>query len=88
MPIAPVNLPEIDDWECDSNEEDEEECKSKNAEPQTFSQSELNDLIRDLYLTKEGSKLLGSTLKDKNLVEAGTTFSSILFGICGLGVLQ
>lgn len=85
MPIAPVNLPEIDEWECDSNEEDEEECKSKNAEPQTFSQSELNDLIRDLYLTKECSKLLGSRLKDKNLV---TTFSSILFGIWGLSVLQ
>lgn len=75
MPIAPENLPELDDSECYSSEEDEEEYKSKNTEPQTFSQSELNDLIRDLYLTKEGSELLGSRLTEKNLLEAGTTFS-------------
>lgn len=33
---------------------------------QRFNQLELNDLIRDLYLSKESSELLASRLKEKN----------------------
>ena len=40
--------------------------------PQLFSQEELNDLIRDLNLFKEFSKLLASKLKEKNLFHPGT----------------
>ena len=40
--------------------------------PQLFSQGELNDLIRDLNLSKESSELLASRLKEKNLFQPGT----------------
>ncbi|GBN34857.1 hypothetical protein AVEN_254847-1 [Araneus ventricosus] len=43
--------------------------------PQPFSQSELNDLIRDLGLSRDGVELLGSILKYKNLLTPGTSFS-------------
>ena len=40
--------------------------------PQLFSQGELNDLIRDLNLSKESSELRASRLKEKNLFQLGT----------------
>lgn len=40
-----------------------------------FSQSELNNLVRNLHLTKENSELLGSRFKEKNLFATGTSFS-------------
>ncbi|GBN55325.1 hypothetical protein AVEN_28811-1, partial [Araneus ventricosus] len=43
--------------------------------PQPFSQSELNDLVRALGLSKDGAELLGSRLKNKNLLTPGTSFS-------------
>lgn len=43
--------------------------------PQIFSQKELNDLVRDLGLSKESAELLGSRLKNKNLLSSGTSFS-------------
>lgn len=43
--------------------------------PSLFSQSELNDLVRDLALTKDGAELLGSRLNAKNLLASGTTYS-------------
>ena len=39
---------------------------------QLFSQDELNDLARDLNLSKESSELLASRLKEKNLLQPGT----------------
>ena len=41
---------------------------------QPFTQAELNDLVRDLYLPKSSAELLGSRLKEKNLLTPGTTF--------------
>ena len=38
--------------------------------PQLFSQGELNDLTRDLNLSKESSKLLASRLKEKKSTSA------------------
>ena len=40
--------------------------------PQLFSQEKLNDLIRDLNLSKESNELLASRLKEKNLFQPGT----------------
>jgi hypothetical protein len=40
-----------------------------------FTQSELNDLIRELQLTKEKSALLGSRLREKNVLASGVKFS-------------
>ena len=37
--------------------------------PEPFSQDELNDLVRDLGLTKEKAELLSSRLKEKHLLE-------------------
>ena len=39
-----------------------------------FNQAALNDLIRDLGLPKDKSELLGSRLKERNLLASGTTF--------------
>ncbi|GBL95654.1 hypothetical protein AVEN_24854-1 [Araneus ventricosus] len=43
--------------------------------PQPFSQSEVNDLVRYLGLSKYGAELLGSRLENKNLLTPGTSFS-------------
>ena len=44
----------------------------KSSEPILFNQEELNDLIRDLTLSKESSELLASRLIDRNLLQQGT----------------
>jgi len=43
--------------------------------PKFFTQPELNDLVRDLHLPKEYAEVLGSRLKEKNLLADGTLFS-------------
>ena len=40
--------------------------------PHLINQCKLNDLVSDLILTKEQSELLGSRLKQLNLLEEGT----------------
>ena len=45
--------------------------------PQLFSQSELNDLVRDLSLSKESSELLVSRLKEKTAPFQEQGFPSI-----------
>lgn len=39
-----------------------------------FTQTELNDLVRDLNLSKESAELLGSRLKEKNMLDKDTTY--------------
>ncbi|XP_076057274.1 uncharacterized protein LOC143034813 [Oratosquilla oratoria] len=66
------------DSECDT--EVTEESTNRNdldfagisTEPETFSQAELNDLVRYLGLSKKLSELLASRLKDKNLLKIDT----------------
>jgi hypothetical protein len=43
--------------------------------PHLIAQSELNDLVHDLNLSKTQSELLGSRLKESNLLQKGTTVS-------------
>jgi hypothetical protein len=58
----------------DSGGDDEEfQCHTECQSPQLFTQSELNNVIRDLGLPKEKAELLGSRLKEKNLLAAGTS---------------
>jgi hypothetical protein len=58
----------------DSGEDVEEfECHTESQSPQLFAQSELKDVIRDLGLPKGKAELLGSRLKEKNLLAAGTS---------------
>ena len=40
-----------------------------------YSQSELNDLIRDLNLPKQSAEVLASRLQEKHLLKAGTSVS-------------
>ena len=45
------------------------EYEESSSSPKQFTQQELNDLIRDLNLSKQGSKLLASKLKGKNCLQ-------------------
>ena len=45
------------------------------TKPHLLSQSDLNDLVRDLQLTKEQSELLGSRLQQWNLLDGKTRIS-------------
>ena len=44
-------------------------------EPKVFTQGELNDLVRDLSLSKEKAELLAPRLKEKNLLAVGVKVS-------------
>ncbi|GFS96137.1 hypothetical protein TNCV_2710051 [Trichonephila clavipes] len=44
-------------------------------EPELFFQSDLNDLVRDLGLPKDTSEVLGSRLKERQLLNSGVSFS-------------
>ena len=44
--------------------------------PLFINQERLNDLVRDLYLSKEKAEILGSRLQQWNLLELGTTILS------------
>ena len=44
-------------------------------EPQKFSQNELNDLIRDLDLSKSKAEILASRLQQRNLLERNVNIS-------------
>lgn len=65
-----TELPHSDD-EATTTSTDEggyaEEYEARDG-PQPFSQCELNDLVRDLSLSKTSSELLASRLKEKNLL--------------------
>ena len=55
-------------------EEDEEYMPEENDKPVPLTQADLNDLTRDLNLSKESAQLLGSRLRENNLLAPGTTF--------------
>jgi len=58
-----------DDSSSAEDQETEEEAAVVDDEtPQLFSQQELNDLVRDLSLSKASAELLASRLKEKNLL--------------------
>jgi hypothetical protein len=58
----------------DSGGDDKEfQFHTESQSPHLFTQSKLNDVIRDLGLPKEKAELLGSILKEKNLLAIGTS---------------
>ncbi|QQP52525.1 Uncharacterized protein FKW44_004703, partial [Caligus rogercresseyi] len=65
-----TQLPNNDDEATITDERGDTEEFEYEAQdgPQTFSQCELNDLVRDLSLSKISSELLASRLKEKNLL--------------------
>ncbi|GFY11013.1 uncharacterized protein TNCV_2201211 [Trichonephila clavipes] len=48
-------------------------------EPEIFSQSDFNDLVRDLGLPKDTAEVLGSRLKERHLLNSGVSFSWYIF---------
>lgn len=82
VPIPP-GLPTIENDSADDDQElqhdddtdefDDPQCE--NRQPHLLSQSNLDDLVRDLSLSKEKSELLASRLQQWNLLQEGTTIS-------------
>lgn len=68
-----MEVDESDDKE--SSEDDEFLPAGERKAPQTFTQKELNDLVRDLGLPKDGAEYLAAALKRKHLLANGTTAS-------------
>ncbi|GBM91596.1 hypothetical protein AVEN_164202-1 [Araneus ventricosus] len=61
--------------ECQIDDDVDEVYDSISDEPKLFTQSELNDLVRDLNLPRDSAEVLRSRLKEKNLLAPGTSFS-------------
>lgn len=74
VPIPPASLPQSDsDSEpSSSNEEEFQPDFTSDKVPHLITQCDLNDLVRDLTLTKGQSELLASRLKEWNLLAADT----------------
>ncbi|KAL7641382.1 UNVERIFIED_CONTAM: hypothetical protein RMT77_008522 [Armadillidium vulgare] len=56
----------------DGNDYTYEEDDSSSS---TFNLNELNNLVRDLYLSKDKTELFDSRLKKKHILSPGTTFA-------------
>lgn len=67
MPVF-GELPDISDEDASSAEGHEEEVVLEDDAPHPFSQKELNDLVRDLSLSKDSAELLASRLKGEKLL--------------------
>jgi len=66
------------EFEIDDDDGNETNCApitQKSSVLSLVSQFELNDLVRDLGLPKDGSEFLASFLKEKNLLELKTKVS-------------
>jgi hypothetical protein len=77
VPSAPDNL--CDETESSSLQSATEEMyfapHQYDRPINKFTQSELIDLIRELQLTKQNTELLGSRLREKNMLAPGVKFS-------------
>ncbi|GBM50362.1 hypothetical protein AVEN_128987-1 [Araneus ventricosus] len=58
--------------ECEIDDDVDEVYDSISDEHKLFTQSELNDLVRDLNLPKGSAEVLGPRLKEKKLLAPGT----------------
>ena len=76
-----TTLPDIDDEDEVTEDtevllsvQDYDDCDFEGTShlPQTFTQGELSDLVRDLNLSKEQAEVLASRLKEKNNLSYGT----------------
>lgn len=92
MPVPPKNW-SLDDFdECASSvdrdseieEEEDPDCTEKSKEPQLVSQTKLNDLVRDLHLSKSQAELLASRLQEWKLLEKNTKISTYRYRGCDL----
>jgi hypothetical protein len=70
------DVEEMQDVECSTGGSSGSEYDGSFSIPQQFSQKELNDLIRELNLSKEASELLASRLKEKNCLKPEVTITA------------
>ena len=88
-PDLPVSQPptekedslSVNACESTSTESEEESIEldpffQHESAPLFINEERLNDLVRDLYLSKKKAEILGSRLQQWNLLEPGTTISS------------
>ena len=61
-----------EDLDTNSGDNNESEYEAFSTIPDQFNQEELNDLIRDLNLSKESSELLASRLNENNCLSPET----------------
>ena len=77
---VPVVTGDISEMECSSSTESEASKKDtwnveqSTNQPKHLTQLELNDLTQDVNLTKETAQLLGSRLRENNLLATSTTY--------------
>ena len=77
-PCGDVEPVSSDEPSCSDESEDTEIDPSfkDESKPLFINQERPNDLVRDLYLSKEKAEILGSRLQQWNLLQEGTTISS------------
>ncbi|GFT51491.1 uncharacterized protein TNCV_51141 [Trichonephila clavipes] len=73
IPSPPDTLDNILD-DLDHSDSDDGYDPGTN-DPELFSQSDLNDLVRDLGLPKDTAEVLGSRFKERHLLNSGVSFS-------------
>ena len=77
----PVPVPPTTQSESESSSEsvecqdDVDYTDEHDKSPNLMSQADLDNLVRDLNLSKESAELLGSRLNDRNFLAPGTTFA-------------
>ncbi|GFW51877.1 uncharacterized protein TNCV_1188081 [Trichonephila clavipes] len=82
IPSPPVTLDNIlDDLDqiLHISSDSDDGYDSGTNDPEPFSQSDLNYLVRDLGLPKDTAEVLGSRLKERHLLNSGVSFSGYRF---------
>ncbi|GFU47755.1 putative RNA-directed DNA polymerase from transposon BS [Trichonephila clavipes] len=75
IPSPPDTLDNIlDDLDQISHISSDDGYDPGTNDPELFSQSDLNDLVRDLGLPKDTAEVLGSRLKERHLLNSGSSF--------------
>ena len=76
----PLDFSEFESSSSTDNDEsandfwDQPTCDEPNYKQSNLTQAQLNDLTRNLYLSKESAQLLGSRRRENNLLALQTTF--------------
>ncbi|GBP74744.1 hypothetical protein EVAR_59639_1 [Eumeta japonica] len=77
VPQRPVNMDDVTEESVSESSDSDStfEPSTSNKEPHFITQNDLNDLVRDLDLSKRQAELLASRLHDWNLLEKNTRIS-------------
>ncbi|GBP89284.1 hypothetical protein EVAR_60426_1 [Eumeta japonica] len=77
VPQRPVNMDDVTEESVSESSDSDPtfEPSTSNKEPHFITQNDLNDLVRDLDLSKRQAELLASRLHDWNLLEKNTRIS-------------